>query len=254
MLQSIKKIDWSKILNYVAYSLGFSLVEYVGYQVLLNFSLQHIWLIVPIMLYVISSYGIKLSGYKGLSRRFLGIVTIISLFLMFMGINIEIVNVWVSQNSELLGFVIITLFFTNIVIAKNIKPEINLAPPAISTGALFNLFYVNTSKVHEIVMLIDNKIMKTIEREQVSEELLKSGSSFSMGDSGKWSIESGYAREDSSKKRVYENFDVKTTKSIMLRKVYDTTQKNKTKPEKLKLGDLTIFENIELQQGMLMIQ
>lgn len=44
---------------------------------------------------------------------------------------------------------------------------------------LFNLFYINTSKVHEIAMLIDNKIMKTVEREQISEELLRTTSTFS---------------------------------------------------------------------------
>lgn len=45
---------------------------------------------------------------------------------------------------------------------------------------------------------------------------------------------------------MYENFDVKTTKSIMLRKIYETALYN-TK-EKLVEGDLVLFENIELQQ------
>ena len=41
---------------------------------------------------------------------------------------------------------------------------------------LFNLFYINTSKAHELAMLLDNKIMKRVEKEQISEELLKTTS------------------------------------------------------------------------------
>ena len=58
--------------------------------------------------------------------------------------------------------------------------------------------------------------------------------------------EIGYSNEESFKKRVYENFDVKTTKSIMLRKIYETALENSNK--KLQEGDLVLFENIELQQ------
>lgn len=111
---------------------------------------------------------------------------------------------------------------------------------------LFNLFYLNTSKTHEIAMLIDNKIMKTIENEQTSEELLKHNISGVYGKKDVIANEIGYSIEESSKKRVYENFDVKTTKSIMLRKIYETALHN-TK-EKLVAGDLVLFENIELQQ------
>ena len=51
---------------------------------------------------------------------------------------------------------------------------------------------------------------------------------------------------DLLKRRVYENFDVKTTKSIMLRKIYEAAVHNSK--EKLFGGDLVLFENIELQQ------
>lgn len=97
-------------------------------------------------------------------------------------------------------------------------------------------------------MLIDNKIMKTIEREQVSEELLKYSTSLSFGKKDNLSTEMAYSVEDSSKKRVYENFDVKTTKSIMFRKIYETAQRKKEEKKELQIGDLTVFDNIELQQ------
>lgn len=95
-------------------------------------------------------------------------------------------------------------------------------------------------------MLIDNKIMKTIEKEQTSEELLKRSISGFYGKKDVFANEMGYSNEESSKKRVYENFDVKTTKSIMLRKIYETALENSNK--KLQEGDLVLFENIELQQ------
>lgn len=95
-------------------------------------------------------------------------------------------------------------------------------------------------------MLIDNKIMKTIEKEQTSEELLRHNFSASYGKKEVFANEIGYSNEESSKKRVYENFDVKTTKSIMLRKIYETALDSIKK--ELQEGDLVLFENIELQQ------
>lgn len=40
------------------------------------------------------------------------------------------------------------------------------------------------------------------------------------GENDKFHVETGYSKGNSSKKRVYENFDVKMTKSIMLREIY----------------------------------
>lgn len=77
--------------------------------------------------------------------------------------------------------------------------------------------------------------MKTVEKEQISEEFLKHGNSFVFGKNDKFHAETGYSKEDSSKKRVYGNFDVKTTKSIMLREIYEYTQKIQTNETNLKL-------------------
>ena len=93
---------------------------------------------------------------------------------------------------------------------------------------LFNLFYINTSKAHELAMLLDNKIMKRVEKEQISEELLKTTSLIDSKTnlvSGEISIQ----KEDNYKKRVYENFDVKMTKSIMLRELYEVAKLSSNK-------------------------
>ena len=187
-------------------------------------------------------------GAEHITKQLLSTAALLSMLLMFLCINHSVINAWIINEHELLSFIILTIFFLNLVVSKSIKPDRNSIIQSDVPYQLFNLFYINTSKVHEIVMLIDNKIMKTVEREQVSEELLKYSSSLSIGVSEKWSSETGYLKEDNSKKRVYESFDVKTTKSIMLRKIYETTQVKKDKQANLKLGDLTIFENIELMQ------
>ena len=110
---------------------------------------------------------------------------------------------------------------------------------------LFNLFYINTSKAHELAMLLDNKIMKRVEKEQISEELLKTTSLIDSKTnlvSGEISIQ----KEDNYKKRVYENFDVKMTKSIMLRELYEVAKLSSNK--NLSSGQLILFRDVELEQ------
>ena len=126
---------------------------------------------------------------------------------------------FVSTYYENISIVILFALFLNFYISKNrgknTVDNIGTTP----TTQLFNLFYLNTSKAHEIAMLIDNKIMKTIEREQISEELLKYNVAATLGPKEIGSADAGYTIEDGSRKRVYENFDVKITKSIMLRTI-----------------------------------
>ncbi|WP_322381417.1 hypothetical protein [Clostridium perfringens] len=112
---------------------------------------------------------------------------------------------------------------------------------------MFNLLYVNTSKVHEIAMLIDNKVMKTVEKEQISEELLKSSYSYGLK-SNVATTDTSVQKEENSKKRVYENFDVKTTKSIMLRKIYDKVKKNNKENGNFKTGQLIMFNDVALER------
>lgn len=161
-----EKISWPKVFNYIAYSLVFFLVEHVVvFQLLVKFNMQHYWMVIPIVLFIVFAYIGKLIGRKDLSTRFLGVASLISLILMFLNINISIASVWLSKKFELAAFIIIAVFFINLIIERNIKHEVNLTSQNEAINKLFNLFYINTSKVHEIVMLIDNKIMKTIEME-----------------------------------------------------------------------------------------
>lgn len=248
MFEISEKTSWPKFLNYIAYIVVFFLIEYVLYEFMAKINIQHYWVIIPVLLFIIAVFIGKFIGEKILSARFLSVVSFAALILMFAILNIGSVNSLVSQNFELVAVIVISIFLINIFVVKSTKSDISLPVQNVQTSKLFNLFYINISKVHEIVMLIDNKIMKTVEREQISEELLKYSNSVNIGSIDKWNFESGYSKEEISKKRVYENFDVKTTKSIMLRKIYDTLRKENPEKIKLNLGELTIFDNIELQQ------
>lgn len=178
----------------------------------------------------------------------LEISSILSFVLLCIGIRNEYIAELLKNRFEIIEIIAIIALFINLYISRNSTTknvDTKIEPNSIQ---LFNLFYLNTSKAHEIAMLIDNKIMKTIEREQVSEELLKYNASSTMGLKDVASADIGYAMEDNSKKRVYENFDVKTTKSIMLRTIYETAQKKDSGTDSLKIGDLVLFKSIELQQ------
>jgi hypothetical protein len=248
MMNLFRKIKWQKIYNLLSFSLVLFLIESIIYHFFVQLKIQKYWIAIPVLLYLILIFASKFIKRICVVAISLEITSLLSIMLLFCSIKINYVNTWFEIQFEIVAFIIIIAFFISLTMSRFLTKENNVEQKNDFSNQLFNLFYLNTSKAHEIAMLIDNKIMKTIEREQVSEEFLKYNTSFTLGKKDTLSTEMGYSIEDSSKKRVYENFDVKTTKSIMLRKIYETTQKKKDNQEKLRVGDLTIFENIELQQ------
>jgi hypothetical protein len=102
--------------------------------------------------------------------------------------------------------------------------------------------------MHEIAMLIDNTIMKTVEKNQTSESLLKNEHKLSFGPWKKGTIDYGQSSESSFKKDVYESFDVKTTKSILLDRIYSSLPKG----ENVRLnnvGQIILFNEVNLLQA-----
>lgn len=229
-------------------SLVFFLTDSVIYKVFVNFRVQGYWMVIPVFLCLLFSFICKQMRRAYITSFQIATASLISLVLFFSFIKVNFIGRWVLLNFEGIAFVVISLVFIALSVLLYEKKSIKNEVQDFTNDKLFNLFYINTSKAHEIAMLIDNKIMKTIESEQVSEELLKRNTSFILGNKESIYSESGYSVEDSSKKRVYENFDVKTTKSIMLRRIYQAAKENKSQLGELNIGDLTIFENIELQQ------
>ena len=248
MIEKCKSFIYSKVFVIGVCSLVFFLVDIAIYQVIVQFGIQNCWTAIPVVLCLVTIFVCKQMRKSYISSSHIAAASLISLVLLFFSIRVDSIRTWVSLELESISFVIIVFFFVMLISLICEEKIIKDDEQDTKEEKLFNLFYINTSKSHEIAMLIDNKIMKTIESEQISEELSKRNTSFALGRKDSSYTETGYSVEDSTKQRVYENFDVKMTKSIMLRRIYETAQKNKRQSKKLKVGDLTIFENIELQQ------
>lgn len=244
------------ICNFLTYSLIMTVILGVVYNNLTKSALGYVWPLSILVIYIFYAMINKFLDLK-ISKILMSSSLLFSILLMFMYKKILFINTIINQNLEFFFIGTIALILINVIVHSSIR-KIYLTQKSSESKNhnLFNLFYVNTPKMHEIVMLLDNKIMKSIEREQISEELLKynSNSSLKLENAN---IDMGYSKEESSKRRVYENFDVKTTKSIMLRKIYDIvnqcedmlyknsdldTEKN------IKTGGIVLFKNVELQQ------
>ena len=93
----------------------------------------------------------------------------------------------------------------------------------------FNIYYLNFSKVYEIAMMINNVILTKIETDNSSNFEEQYGFTSSVSAKGtksfldgiKASISTEAKESVSSSSRVVESLDVKTTKSILLRRVIE---------------------------------
>ncbi|CUP66085.1 Uncharacterised protein [Clostridium baratii] len=175
------------------------------------------------------------------------IVSLTTLIIMYISKTNSNIIAFYTKNDNLILTALIIIFFISRIISVNYKIGNKDSEENEKKSELFNLLYVNTSKVHEIAMLIDNKVMKTVEKEQISEELLKSSYSYGLK-SNVATTDTSIQKEENSKKRVYENFDVKTTKSIMLRKIYDKVKKNNKENGNFKTGQLIMFNDVALER------
>lgn len=234
-----------------SFSLFLFLFENDSYGILAQYGLEQYWLLLPIGIYIILAILAKSFNVIRVVSVSLELSNIISFVLFVTSVQNGCVASFVGKYHEIISIVVLFAMFLNFFFSKIRGKSVTDSSGITPTAQLFNLFYLNTSKAHEIAMLIDNKIMKTIEKEQISEELLKYNVGSTIGPKEIGSADVGYSIEDNSKKRVYENFDVKITKSIMLRTIYETAQKktvNDKMDTELKIGDLVLFKNIELQQ------
>jgi|GEM_PF-858695 len=118
---------------------------------------------------------------------------------------------------------------------------------------LFSIYYINISKVFEIAMLLNNKIMTSMAKEKMKESSLDSDEQLSIDINLKYleeiaqglSYNKGFQKTNSEKNRVLENFDVKTTKSNLL-EVIIRKGKIYGNDSDLIQGDLVIFKDVQL--------
>ena len=93
----------------------------------------------------------------------------------------------------------------------------------------FNIYYLNFSKVYEIAMMINNVILTKIETDKSSSFEEQYGFTSSISAQGtkqfldgiKASISADAKETSTSSSKVVESLDVKTTKSILLRRIIE---------------------------------
>lgn len=114
---------------------------------------------------------------------------------------------------------------------------------------LFNIYYINISKVYELAMILNNRVLNSLIKENVngSESERKRKSNLSANYMNMFGAEIG---EDNNIKKyksskVIESLEVKTTKSILLRNILDEC-KIINKNTKMEVGDLVHIDKISL--------
>ncbi len=119
---------------------------------------------------------------------------------------------------------------------------------------VFNIYYINFSKVYEISMMINNVILSTIQRENsLSSEKTTSvltNASISTALDNLASIKSfvgtRLAEKNTNSSKMIESLDVKTTKSILLKQI-DKRSKQIKDFSSCSEGDLIKIDNVNLQ-------
>jgi len=114
---------------------------------------------------------------------------------------------------------------------------------------LFNIYYLNLSKVYEIAMILDNKILSNLTRETTNsnEEKgeIKANVSVTSGIVNS-NFEDSYAIKLANSSKVVETLEIKTTKSILLRNILGKCIVLKNKKKKINIGDLIYVDNVKL--------
>lgn len=118
----------------------------------------------------------------------------------------------------------------------------------------FNIYYLNFSKVYEIAMMINNVILTKIERDQSNSFEKQYGFTSSISAQGtkyfldgiKSSISADAREASTSSSKVVESLDVKTTKSILLRRVIEQCATTKSL-ESFTEGDLVKVDHVKLE-------
>lgn len=141
----------------------------------------------------------------------------------------------------------VLLFFVRKEIPMSDKHETNEEQE--SDKKIFSLYYINTDKVYEIAMLLNNKIITGGTRENEAESSvdiktsLGINSNLSYLEAIKGELGSSKEVHDGVKSKVLENFDVKTTKSNMLARIIS---KAKDYDDASKVGDLVCLRDVTL--------
>jgi hypothetical protein len=114
----------------------------------------------------------------------------------------------------------------------------------------FNIYYINSAKVFEISMMFNNKVLKSVQQEigTEREKNLKRDSELSASYLSQitGSISTSSSTRTSESRKMIENLEVKTTKSIMLKSIIEKC-KVVDNLNNLNEGDLILLKNVKLE-------
>ena len=118
---------------------------------------------------------------------------------------------------------------------------------------IFSLYYINTEKVYEIAMLLNNRIVTSGTSENESESTLEKQTNIGINSNlkylesvkGELGLSQNIQFHNGIKSKVLENFDVKTTKSNMLASIIAKANEYEGN-ESIILGDLILLKNASL--------
>lgn len=119
---------------------------------------------------------------------------------------------------------------------------------------IFSLYYINTEKVYEIAMLLNNRIVTGGTNENELESTIEKQTNIGINSNlnyletvkGELGLSQNIQTHNGIKNKVLENFDVKTTKSNMLASIIakaNVYEENKS----INLGDLVLLKNATLE-------
>ena len=119
---------------------------------------------------------------------------------------------------------------------------------------IFSLYYINTEKVYEIAMLLNNRIITGGTKENELESTIEKQANIGINSNlnyletvkSELGLSHNVQTHNGIKNKVLENFDVKTTKSNMLASIISKAnvyQENAS----MNLGDLVLLKNATLE-------
>ena len=256
----MKKIKESIIENWkhyiaillVSVSIVCILVDIVQIFNIINFYLPYI-LTVPVLLaIVLKLLCIQGESQKELSGLYYALILASVEYLILVLIDV----MFLPSKLKVVIYMITVLYMLIYSKIKGIKANVAESKDDEQDGKkkIFSLYYINTEKVYEIAMLLNNRIItggtKENELESTIEKQANIGINSNLNYLETVKSELGLSHNVQShngiKNKVLENFDVKTTKSNMLASIISKAnvyQENAS----MNLGDLVLLKNATLE-------
>ena len=150
-----KKYTLMRIVTFLCLLSIYLFIDLCLYNLLLRNGQNNYFFFIPLSIWLITTLGRALLKYH-LPDKLNITTTLIALICLCLIENAENIKIFYLTNRNIFLVVLLFSFFVGLLILKcNTQTEIitNAQNSRFSEQNLFNLFYINTSKVHEIVML-----------------------------------------------------------------------------------------------------